>query len=78
MKFHEDDLVMVIHPDYPELHGLAMVIKAPPEIVVVWSYLFVDNSERWFHVEFLRHATDGEKEEQLTKANCSAQGKEEE
>lgn len=60
MGFHEDDFVMVNHPDYPELKGLAMIVKAPPKISVVWAYLFVDDTQRWVHVEFLRRATDEE------------------
>ncbi|MBC6976184.1 hypothetical protein H9I32_28600 [Bacillus sp. Xin] len=60
MRFYKDDLVMVIHPDYPELQGLAKVTKASDEIALVWVYLYVDNSERWVHIEFLRHATDAE------------------
>ncbi|HDR4464488.1 hypothetical protein P4V74_08765 [Bacillus thuringiensis] len=60
MRFYKDDLVMVIHPDYPELHGLGIVTKASEEIKLVWIYLYVDNSERFVHIEFLRHATEDE------------------
>ncbi|PWN14610.1 hypothetical protein CU072_16445 [Bacillus thuringiensis] len=60
MGFHEDDFVIVNHPDYPELQGLGIVTKASDEIALVWVYLYVDNSERFVHIEFLRHATDEE------------------
>ncbi|PEE36086.1 hypothetical protein [Bacillus pseudomycoides] len=60
MRFYKDDLVMVIHPDYPELQGLAKVTKASEEIALAWVYLYVDNSERFVYIEFLRHATEEE------------------
>jgi len=60
LRFYKDDLVMVIHPDYPELQGLAKVTKASNEIALVWVYLYVDNSDWFVHIEFLRHATDEE------------------
>ncbi|MED2647781.1 hypothetical protein P4213_29125, partial [Bacillus thuringiensis] len=60
MGSQEDDFVMVNHPDYPELQGLGIVTKASDEIALVWVYLYVDNSERFVHIEFLRHATDEE------------------
>ncbi|MBY0596147.1 hypothetical protein [Bacillus bingmayongensis] len=44
MRFYKDDLVMVIHPDYPELQGLGKVTKASDEIALVWVYLYVDGS----------------------------------
>lgn len=51
---------MVIHPDYPELGGLGIVTKASEEIKMVSVYLYVDNSERFVHIDFLRHVTDEE------------------
>ncbi|PEM36674.1 hypothetical protein CN634_19045 [Bacillus pseudomycoides] len=58
MEFKEDDYVMVVHPDYPELHGLARVIKPRNQIIRIE---LCGDKTRWLaSTEFLRHASKEE------------------
>lgn len=54
MEFKEKDLVMVNHPDYPELRGLAKVTYAKPGRKLVWISLYKDKSKRIAHIDYLR------------------------
>ncbi|WP_144561670.1 hypothetical protein [Bacillus mycoides] len=54
MEFIENDHVMVDHPDYPELQGLAKVTHAKPGRKLVWIFLYKDKSERIAHIDYLR------------------------
>ncbi|MCU5039324.1 hypothetical protein FC702_06525 [Bacillus cereus] len=62
MEFKQNDIVMVDHPDYPELCGPAKVIKVLNKIV---SIEFCDDENKWMaslfaSYDFLRHATQEE------------------
>ncbi|MBO1628621.1 hypothetical protein [Bacillus arachidis] len=54
MEFKEKDLVMVNHPDYPELRGLAKVTYAKPGRKLVWISLYKDKNERIAHIDYLK------------------------
>lgn len=54
MEFRKNDIVMVNHPDYPELRGLAQVTTAKPGRKLVWVSLYKDKSERIAHIDYLK------------------------
>ncbi|HHX9918364.1 TPA: hypothetical protein ACVTHL_005447 [Bacillus cereus] len=60
MKFKESDFVMVDHPDYPELQGIARIEGLSSQEKIIFLHLYKDKSNRIAHVDFLRHATDEE------------------
>lgn len=54
MEFKKNDIVMVNHPDYPELRGSAKVTTAKPGRKLVWVLLYKDKSERIVHIDYLK------------------------
>ncbi|MGE6593028.1 hypothetical protein ACQKFU_26410 [Bacillus mycoides] len=60
MKIKENDYVMVDHPDYPELRGLARVNGISSQGKLIFVHLYNDESKRIANIEFLRHATEDE------------------
>ncbi|MGF9958471.1 hypothetical protein [Bacillus mycoides] len=59
MELKEDKFVMIVHPDYPELCGLARIIKPRGQIIRIE---FCDDKTKWLaSSEFLRHAIPEEK-----------------
>jgi hypothetical protein len=54
MEFKKNDIVMVNHPDYTELRGLAKVTNAKPGRKLVWVSLCNDKSERIAHIDYLK------------------------
>ncbi|MDR4904765.1 hypothetical protein RGW67_28415 [Bacillus mycoides] len=68
MELKEEKFVIIVHPDYPELCGIARIINPRDQIIRIE---FCDDKTKWLAAsEFLRHAIPEEKE-QLAKANCS-------
>ncbi|PFW52660.1 hypothetical protein COL13_26345 [Bacillus cereus] len=60
MKLKENDYVVVDHPDYPELQGVARVEGLSSQEKIIFLHLYKDDSNRIAHVDFLRHATEEE------------------
>ncbi|MHA4291255.1 hypothetical protein ACX16Y_28795 [Bacillus cereus] len=57
-EFKDNDYVMVKHPDYQELGGLARVIKPRDNVLRIE---FCEDKTMWLaSTEFLRHATEEE------------------
>ncbi|HDR7242582.1 hypothetical protein [Bacillus cereus group sp. BfR-BA-01700] len=60
MKFKESDFVMVDHPDYPELQGIARVDGVSPQGKIIFIHLYKDDTKGIAHIDFLRHASEEE------------------
>lgn len=60
MILKENDYVMVHHPDYLELQGLAKVDGISSQGKIIFIHLYKDNTKRIAHIDFLRHATEDE------------------
>lgn len=55
--YKKEDYVMIIHPDYPEQHGMARVISNPHIPTLLTLELSVDKTRCMAHTDFVRHAT---------------------
>lgn len=59
--YKKDDYVVIKHPDYPELEGLAKVTNDSRKNIV--NIEFCDGKGGFLaHVDYIRHATEEEKQ----------------
>lgn len=58
--YKKDDYVMIIHPDYPDEHGIARVVSNPYIPTILTLEKSADKSRCLAHTDFVRRATKEE------------------
>lgn len=58
--YQKDDVVMIVHPDYPEDNGLARVTSNPSVPTILTLERYSDKSRCLAHSDYVRHATRDE------------------